>query len=118
MCPSQTDEALIRAIACGNSAAMRTLFDRYRGKVFRFLQRIVRNELTAEDLTGEVFFDVWRNAARFEGRAAAATWILAIARFKALSALRRRRECALDENDSRTDRGHRRQPRAGLGDQT
>ena len=96
-CPSQTDEALIRAIARGNSAAMRTLFDRYRGKVFRFLQRLLRSEASADELTGEVFLEIWRNAGRFEGRSAVTTWILAIARFKALSLLRRERECELDE---------------------
>ena len=98
-CPSQTDEALIRAIACGNSAAMRTLFDRHRGKVFRFLQRLLRSEASADELTGEVFLEIWRNAGRFEGRSAVTTWILAIARFKALSLLRRERECEceLDE---------------------
>ena len=95
--PAATDEALLQTIARGDRDAMHTLFARHRIKVFRFLQRIVRNESTAEDLAGEVFLDVWRNAARFEGRAAVATWILAIARFKALSTLRRRRECALDE---------------------
>ena len=97
MCPSQTDEALIRAIACGNSAAMRTLFDRYRSKVFRFLQRVVRSEASADELISEVFLEIWRNAGRFEGRSAVATWILAIARFKALSRLRRERDCELDE---------------------
>jgi RNA polymerase sigma-70 factor (ECF subfamily) len=96
-CPSQTDEALIRAIACGNSAAMRTLFDRYRAKVFRFLQRLLRSEASADELTSEVFLEIWRNAGRFEGRSAVTTWILAIARFKALSLLRRERECELDE---------------------
>jgi len=96
-CPSQTDEALIRAIARGNSAAMRTLFDRYRGKVFRFLQRLLRSEASADELTSEVFLEIWRNAGRFEGRSAVTTWILAIARFKALSLLRRERECELDD---------------------
>jgi RNA polymerase sigma-70 factor (ECF subfamily) len=92
-----TDEALIGRTARGDRDAMRTLFTRHQVKVYRFVLRIVRNEATAEDLTGEVFLDVWRNAGRFEGRSAVATWILAIARFKALSVLRRRRECALDE---------------------
>jgi RNA polymerase sigma-70 factor (ECF subfamily) len=44
-----------------------------------------------------VFLDVWRQAGRFEGRSAVSTWLLAIARFKALSALRRRPDEALDE---------------------
>jgi RNA polymerase sigma-70 factor (ECF subfamily) len=57
----------------------------------------VRSEATAEDLISEVFLDVWRQAAKFEGRAAVSTWLLAIARFKALSALRRKPEQELDE---------------------
>ena len=45
----------------------------------------------------EVFIDVWRNATNFEGRSEASTWLLAIARNKAYSLLRRRKEDELDE---------------------
>jgi RNA polymerase sigma-70 factor (ECF subfamily) len=45
----------------------------------------------------EVFLDVWRQANRFEGRSAVSTWLIAIARFKALSMLRKRREDGLDD---------------------
>jgi RNA polymerase sigma-70 factor (ECF subfamily) len=48
-------------------------------------------------LISEVFLDVWRQADRFEGRSQVSTWILAIARFKALSALRRKPEAELDD---------------------
>jgi RNA polymerase sigma-70 factor (ECF subfamily) len=58
--------------------------------VFRFVLRLVQDEPTAEDIATDVFLDVWRHADRFEGRSAVSTWILGIARFKALSALRRR----------------------------
>ncbi len=51
----------------------------------------------AEDLLSDVFFDVWQQAGRFEGRAAVTTWLLSIARFKALSARRRRTHAELDE---------------------
>jgi RNA polymerase sigma-70 factor (ECF subfamily) len=44
-----------------------------------------------------MFFDVWRQADRFEARSSVSTWILSIARFKALSARRRRPEAELDE---------------------
>jgi RNA polymerase sigma-70 factor (ECF subfamily) len=44
-----------------------------------------------------VFFDVWRQAGKFEGRSAVSTWLLSIARFKALSALRKRGEAELDD---------------------
>ena len=76
---------------------MQVLFARHHVRVYRFVLRLVRNESTAEDLISEVFLDVWRQAAKFEGRAAVSTWLLAIARFKALSALRRRSEAELDD---------------------
>src|SRR5262249_57631659 len=58
---------------------------------------LVRNEGTAEGLIREVFLEVWRQAGRFEGRSTVSTWLLAIARFKAISALRRRQDEELDE---------------------
>jgi len=76
---------------------MQVLFARHHVRVFRFVVRLVRDEATAEDLISEVFLDVWRQAGKFEGRSAVSTWLLAIARFKALSALRRRPEEELDE---------------------
>jgi RNA polymerase sigma-70 factor, ECF subfamily len=44
----------------------------------------------------EVFLDVWRQAAAFEGRSSVSTWLLAIARYKALSARRGRSDAELD----------------------
>jgi RNA polymerase sigma-70 factor, ECF subfamily len=73
------------------------LYARYHVRVFRFVVRMVRDETVAEDLISEVFLDVWRQAGRFEGRSTVSTWMLAIARFKALSALRRRLDGELDE---------------------
>jgi RNA polymerase sigma-70 factor, ECF subfamily len=66
--------------------------------VFCFGLRLVRNKQVAEDLISEVFLDVWRQAGKFEGRSAVSTWLLAITRFKALSALRRRKEVELEED--------------------
>src|SRR6476659_8297790 len=91
-----SDEALIRRIAAGDQAAMRTLFARHRIPLYRWLLRIVRDETTAEDLLSDVFLDVWRQAASFKGRASVSTWLLAIARYKALSARRGRSDAELD----------------------
>jgi RNA polymerase sigma-70 factor (ECF subfamily) len=92
-----SDEVLIARIAGGDQLAMRALFARHHVRVYRFVLRLVRNQATAEDLISEVFLDVWRQAAKFERRSAVSTWMLSIARFKALSALRRRPEEDLDE---------------------
>src|SRR5918994_3573150 len=92
-----SDEVLIQRIANGDRLAMQVLYARHHVRVYRFVLRLVRNEATAEDLISDVFLDVWRQAGRFEGRSAVSTWLLAITRFKALSALRRRPDEALDE---------------------
>jgi RNA polymerase sigma-70 factor (ECF subfamily) len=92
-----SDEVLIGRIAQGDRLAMQVLFARHHVRVYRFVVRLVRNEATAEDLISEVFLDVWRQAGSFEGRSAVTTWLLSIARFKALSALRRKPEQELDE---------------------
>jgi RNA polymerase sigma-70 factor (ECF subfamily) len=97
-----SDEVLIGRIADGDRLAMQVLFARHHVRVFRFVLRLVRNEAAAEDLISEVFLDVWRQAGKFEGRAAVSTWLLAIARFKALTALRRKPEQELDEDTAET----------------
>ncbi|MCA0404540.1 MAG: sigma-70 family RNA polymerase sigma factor [Proteobacteria bacterium] len=92
-----SDEDLVRRIAGGDSLAMRSLYARHHLRVFRFLQHLLRDEATSEDALSEVFLDVWRQAGRFEERSAVSTWLLAMARNKAWSALRKRREAALDD---------------------
>ena len=92
-----SDEVLIGRIAQGDRLAMQVLYGRHHVRVFRFSLRLVRNESIAEDLIGEVFLDVWRQAGKFEGRSAVSTWLLAITRFKALSALRKRKDAELDD---------------------
>uniref|UniRef100_UPI0023B85AD0 sigma factor n=1 Tax=Enterobacter hormaechei TaxID=158836 RepID=UPI0023B85AD0 len=76
------------------------LYARHHVRVFRFILRFIKDEGLAEDLIGEVFLDVWRQADRFEGRSSVSTWILGMARFKALSSLRRPKEAALDEEQA------------------
>jgi RNA polymerase sigma-70 factor (ECF subfamily) len=94
---TSSDEVLIARIAGGDRLAMQVLFARHHVRVYRFTLRLVRNEATAEDLISEVFLDIWRQAGKFEGRSAVSTWMLSIARFKALSALRKRPEQELDD---------------------
>src|SRR5262249_19638385 len=94
---STSDEVLIGRIANGDRLAMQVLYARHHVRVFRFVVRLVRDAATAEGLVSGGFLDVVRQAGRFGGRSAVSTWMLAIARFKALSALRRRPDEELDE---------------------
>jgi RNA polymerase sigma-70 factor (ECF subfamily) len=100
--PAACDETLIVRIAAGDQLAMRALFARHQVRVFRYLLRFVRDRQSAEDLVGEVFLEVWRHASGFEARSAASTWLLAIARHKALSSLRKRGEAQLDDEIAAT----------------
>ena len=109
-----SDEVLIARIASGDRLAMQVLFARHHVRVYRFMLRLVRNEATAEDLISEVFLDVWRNAGKFEGRSAVSTWMLSIARFKALSALRKRSEDELDEEMAEQIEDHADDPEVTL----
>lgn len=86
------DETLLARIAGGDKEAMHVFYRRHHKAVFRFVLRFVRDEAAAEDVANDVFIDVYRQADRFEGRAKATTWLLGMARFKALSARRKRRE--------------------------
>lgn len=94
---ASSDEALIDRIAKGDRMAMQVLFARHQVRVFRFVVRLTGNEATAEDVISEVFLDVWRFAGRFEARSSVSTWLLAIARNKAYSILRRPRTDELDD---------------------
>ncbi|ABD09351.1 sigma-24 (FecI-like) [Rhodopseudomonas palustris HaA2] len=94
-----TDDMLLANIAAGDRTSMHTLYSRHNVRVYRFILRMVRDGATAEDLVSQVFLDVWRTARQFEGRAQVSTWLLSIARFKALTALRQRQHEDIDQDD-------------------
>src|SRR4051794_26590483 len=92
----RSDEALVAAVAAGDKQALQVLFARHNVRVYRFALRFLNDEAGAEDMVSEVFFDLWRQAGRFEARCQVSTWLLAITRNKALSQLRRRQAEELD----------------------
>jgi RNA polymerase sigma-70 factor (ECF subfamily) len=73
------------------------ILSRQRFRVYHFIVRHGSDTDRAEDIVSEIFLTVWRQAGSFENRSQVSTWILSIARFKALTALGRRRETQLDE---------------------
>jgi RNA polymerase sigma-70 factor, ECF subfamily len=111
---TSSDETLIEQIVAGSKPAMQALFARHRTYVYRWLLRFVSNETLAEDLLSEVFLDVWRQAGRFQRRSSVSTWLLAIARHKALSARRRRTDAELDEKIEATVADPANDPEAAL----
>ena len=96
-----SDEVLLESIANNGKAAMHVFYARHNAQIYKFILRIVRDTTVAEDIVSEVFLDAWRNANQFEGRSQVSTWLHAIARFKALTALNRRRHEDIEQNNVR-----------------
>jgi RNA polymerase sigma-70 factor (ECF subfamily) len=94
-----SDEMLLQSIAKGDRTSMHVLYSRHNVRVYRFVLRMVRDTTMAEDLVSQVFLDVWRTASQFEGRSQVSTWLLSIARFKALTALRQRKHEDIEQED-------------------
>ncbi|MEH2473618.1 RNA polymerase sigma-70 factor (ECF subfamily) [Nitrobacteraceae bacterium AZCC 2161] len=109
-----SDEMLLENIAGGDRNAMHTLYSRHNVRVYRFVLRILRDTTSAEDLVSQVFLDVWRTAGQFEGRSQVSTWLLSIARFKALTALRQRKHEDIDQDDVMEIADHADTPEASL----
>jgi RNA polymerase sigma-70 factor (ECF subfamily) len=88
--PAQTaDVNLLHAIARRDEAALASLYDRYRRILFGLLFRILGSREEAEDILQEVFIQVWRRAADFdEQRGKPFTWLVTLARSRAIDRLR------------------------------
>jgi RNA polymerase sigma-70 factor (ECF subfamily) len=96
------DATLLESIAAGDKFAMQVLFQRHNVRIYRFVLRLIGNESLAEEIVSEVFLNVWRQAGTFEAKCQVTTWLLAIARHKAVSVLRRRSETQLDDDMAAT----------------
>jgi RNA polymerase sigma-70 factor, ECF subfamily len=80
---------LVRLIAAGDQLALHTLYERAYRLVFTLTMRITKNRQTAEELTIDVFHDVWRRASKYEPAGGTVVgWILNQARSRAIDRVR------------------------------
>jgi len=98
------DQDLVARMADGDQSALRELMRRNRGRLQRFVTRLLNDRDQIDDVVNDTFMAAWRQAAKFERRASVATWLLAIAKNRALSMRQehRRREEALDDDYAAT----------------
>jgi RNA polymerase sigma-70 factor (ECF subfamily) len=94
------DAGLLERVGAGDKAALKALYERHSDALFRFIRARLRDPFEAGDVMQEVFLEIWRAAARFEGRSAAKTWIFGIARNKAVDRMRRGARTVLAEPDA------------------
>jgi RNA polymerase sigma-70 factor (ECF subfamily) len=95
---ARLDEALMESIATGDQFAMQVLFQRHNVRIYRFVLRQTGSASLAEEIVSEVFLEVWRRAGTFKAKCQVSTWLLAIARYKAISLRRRIAEAPLNDD--------------------
>jgi RNA polymerase sigma-70 factor, ECF subfamily len=82
-------EACIAKVAAGDQAAFSTLYDLLAPSVFGVVRRVLRDPSQAEEVTQEVFVEIWRLAARFDPqRGSVRTWAVTIAHRRAVDRVR------------------------------
>jgi len=87
--PDTSLEALLLQVARGDEAAFEQVYDQVASAVFGLIRRVLRDPAQAEEVTQEVFVEVWRSATRFDAqRGSARTWVLMLAHRRAVDRVR------------------------------
>jgi RNA polymerase sigma factor (sigma-70 family) len=93
----ESDETLMARYGRGDAAAFELLYRRHEMRIWRYLERNVRNRATADELMQEVWFAVARDAARYEPSAKFTTWLFTIAHNRMIDSIRTsRRQTSLE----------------------
>ncbi|HEY0099046.1 MAG TPA: sigma-70 family RNA polymerase sigma factor [Pyrinomonadaceae bacterium] len=86
---ASSDTELLHAVARGDESALAALYDRYNSILLGLLLRILHSRVEAEDVLQEVFIQIWQRAANFdEARGRGFTWMVTLARSRAIDRLR------------------------------
>lgn len=89
--PESADERLLAGLRAGDDRAIEQIYADYGRTVFGFLLRMLGDRGEAEDVQQKVFTEVWRRGADYDPqRASLMTWIMQIARSRAIDQLRKR----------------------------
>lgn len=94
-----SDEQLISLVVGKDADALEMLYYRHAQTIFQVAQRIVHEIEIAEELVQETFWQVWQRAEQYRGVGSAFSWMLRIARNKAIDHLRWRKAHPLTNDD-------------------
>lgn len=87
-----SDETLLRQIAAQDRPAFAAFYDRHAPRVYGLIRKLLGPSAEADDVLQEVFSQVWKQAERYDqDRSAPLSWLLLLARSRALDHLRRRK---------------------------
>ena len=89
---------LLASVAKGDEAAFERLYAATRAKLFGVVLRILRRQDLAEEVIQEAYVKIWNNAGQFNpGMASPITWMVSIARNRAIDVVRKRTETSIEE---------------------
>ncbi|HVU11461.1 MAG TPA: RNA polymerase sigma factor [Phototrophicaceae bacterium] len=86
---SDPDYALIQAMAAGDVAALNELYTRHGANILNYLTSLLHDRQQAEEVLQDVMLAAWEHAGSFRGESKVRTWLLTIARHRAINAQRR-----------------------------
>ncbi|MCB1916866.1 MAG: sigma-70 family RNA polymerase sigma factor [Rhodocyclaceae bacterium] len=79
---------LLKAVGKGSEDAIRKLYDAYSRRIYAFALNRIRDASLAEEIVVDTMHEVWKHPDRFRGESKFSTWLLGVARYKVLTALR------------------------------
>lgn len=86
---SGSNEALLARIATGDEAAFGALYDELAPRVLGLVRRLLIDHSQSEEVTQEIFLEIWQNAPRYEpSKGGATTWIFTMAHRRAVDRIR------------------------------
>ena len=86
------DGRVLGLIADKDRGALECLYDRYSNSIYSLAMHMLRDSGAAEEVTQDVFFNVWRRAASYDSQRGSVTaWLFSIAHHRTIDELRRRR---------------------------
>lgn len=107
--PAASQQALLEAVAGGDRQAFAELYDQISPRVFGLVKRLLRDHAQSEEVTQEIFLEIWQTATRFDpNKGGASTWILTMAHRRAVDRVRssqssRNRDTRIGIRDHKVD---------------
>ncbi|MCA1961346.1 MAG: sigma-70 family RNA polymerase sigma factor [Desulfomonile sp.] len=95
----QEDRTAIKKVLAGDFGAFEALVEKYQGRIYRHLRKMVKDNHVAEDLLQETFLNAYRGLRKFEGGSSFSTWLFRIATNNALMFLRKHRPQSIEYDD-------------------
>ena len=96
---SVSDLTLIKEISDGNKDAFKVLYNKYVKQIHSYTYKLANDNKLSEEVTNDVFFEVWNSAEKFQGKSKVLTWIFGIAHNKTINELRKKKEIAVDPEE-------------------